>query len=239
MQWQFPESFPKLGIGEVHIWRVPLIRTEKELIEFKKILNQEEQDRAAKFKVKGAANSFMVARAILRKLLSGYLQIFPHDVVFQQNQYGKLYLDSSPLQFNLSHSRDLALFIFALNTTVGIDVEFVREDYEFTDIASKFFSRAESEALFSLPKNEQLQAFFNCWTCKEAFIKAKGVGLFCALDDFSVEVTSVKQGKMKLDLPNDELDSHGWFLEAIDPGDTYSGAFAIGARNYLVNFYSI
>jgi 4'-phosphopantetheinyl transferase len=239
MRWQSLETFPTLRANQIHIWRAPLVRAEKELIELKSFLNKEEQERAAKFIVERAANSFVVARGFLRKLLSKYLQIPPRDLIFQQNQYGKLYIESSSLQFNLSHSHNLALFIFTINASVGIDLEFIREDYKFSDIVRKFFSQKESAALFSLPKNEQVQAFFNCWTCKEAVIKAKGVGMFRALDDFSVEVSNNKWGKMILEDSSDMLESNAWSLEAINPGDEYSGAFAADLSDYSVDFYQI
>lgn len=230
MQWQSPKIFPILSSNQIHVWRTSLTRTEKELVELRELLSYEERTRAAKFINQRAANSFIVARSILRKLLSCYLQINSHDLIFRQNRYGKLYLDSSPLQFNLSHSHSLALFIFALNTPVGIDVEFIRNDYEFTDIVRKFFSETESKALFSLPEDTQRQAFFNCWTLKEAFIKAKGIGMFYALDKFSVEVISNKEGKMML---------NNWTLQVIDPAKTYAGAFAVDALEFLANFYQI
>jgi 4'-phosphopantetheinyl transferase len=239
MRWQSLGIFPTLHANQIHIWRAPLIRAEKELIELKSFLNKEEQERASKFIVERAANSFVVARGFLRKLLSKYLQISPQDLIFQQNRYGKPYLDFSPLQFNLSHSHDLALFIFAKNISVGVDVELIREDYDFVDIAEKFFSKAESTELLSLPKNEQVRAFFNCWTCKEAFIKAKGMGMFHALDKFSVEITGARFGRMGLKDGDDKLESDNWVLEAIDLGNKYAGAFAVDVSNYLVDFYDI
>ena len=239
MLWQSPKTFPILSKNQLHIWRAPLARQAAELVELKSFLNREEQLKAAKFIVKDAANSFIVARGLLRKLLANYLQVSPQDLVFEQNEHGKLYLESSSLQFNLSHSRSLSLFIFSIDNPVGVDVEFIRKDYEFFDIVKKFFSKKESEALFSLPADEQRQAFFNCWTCKEAFIKAKGVGMFCALDDFSVEVSNSKWGKMKLENSCDVLDSKGWSLEAIDPEKMYSGAFSTNMSEYRVDFYQI
>lgn len=240
MLWQSPKVFPTLQPNQVHVWRASLIRTEKELVELTELLSLEEKGRADKFLVKHAANSFIVARGILRKLLGQYLQCSAESLVFKQNQYGKLYLDTSSIEFNLSHSHDLALFIFALNASVGIDVEFIRSDYDFIDIAKKFFSKAEVTELLSLPKAEQSQAFFNCWTRKEAFIKAKGMGMFCALDKFSVEVNSYKEGKMRLvGDTNDMLDTKKWILEAINPASMYAGAFVVGLTSYAASFYEI
>ncbi len=239
MLWQLPKVFPELRQKHLHLWRASLIRDEPELTLLKSFLNQAERERAAKFVVKDAANNFVVARGLLRQLLANYLQVLPQSLVFERNQYGKLYLGSSGLQFNLSHTRDLALFVFARDNPVGVDVEFMRQDYEFADIVAKFFSPTECRALFSLPKSEQVQAFFNCWTCKEAFIKANGVGMFRALNDFAVEISSNKGGKIRLENFNDKLESNGWALELVDPGVSYSGAFATNFFDYCVDFYQI
>lgn len=232
MLWQTPNGFPTLSAGEAHIWRASLVGTEKELAEFSALLNQQELERAAKFVVPGIGDRFIMARGWLRQLLAKYLQVDARDLIFQQNKYGKLYLESSPLQFNLSHSHDLGLFVFALDMPVGVDVEFIRKGYEFRDIAQKFFSKEEAAALFALAPEIQEQAFFNCWSRKEAFIKALGVGLFRALDSFSVEVSSNKWGKLRLTDKN-------WALEAFDPAGSYAGAVVIGASEYVVSYYDV
>lgn len=239
MQWQFPKVFPRLQTNQIHVWRTSLKRTEKESLELIDLLDSKEKEHANRFIAKNAANNFIVARGILRKLLAGYLEILPQNLIFERNQYGKLYLDASPLQFNLSHSKDLALFIFALNYPVGIDVEFIRDDYDFADIAKRFFSKKEVAELFSLPEDEQLLAFFNCWSRKEAFIKAMGVGMFYTLDKFSVGVTSAKSGKIGFEHSSDELDTNNWVLEAIDPANGYTGAFVVGSSSYSVGFYQM
>ncbi|OGT09380.1 MAG: hypothetical protein A2V89_02745 [Gammaproteobacteria bacterium RBG_16_37_9] len=237
MLWQSPKNFQILKANQAHVWRATLIRTEKDLADLSSLLSPQEKERAAKYMVKKAADSFIISRAVLRALLAKYLQIEPQSIVFQQNKYGKLYLDSSLLQFNISHSHGLALFIFALNAPVGIDVEFVRHDYKFTDIAKKFFSKAEVAELFSLPVSQQIQAFFNCWSRKEAFIKALGEGMFSPLDEFSVEVSVSKEGQVRLSYANDDQEGKFWTLEALDPADEYSGAFAVGLAEYTTDFY--
>lgn len=240
MLWQVPDIFPNLNVGEVHIWRVPLVGTREDIAELSGLLNQQELERAAKFVVTGIGDRFIMARGMLRKLLAKYLCVDPKGLVFQQNKYGKLYLDFSRLQFNISHSHDLGLFIFALDMPVGVDVEFIREGYKFKDIAQKFFSQDEAAELFALAPEIQEQAFFNCWSRKEAFIKALGVGLFCALDSFSVEVSNSKWGKQRL-VYNDNIAcincAKKWSLEALDPADSYVGAMVVGAVEYVVNFY--
>ena len=237
MLWQSLKNFPTLKANQAHIWRASLTRNQVDLDKLLFLLNPEEKERAAKYIVKKAADSFIVSRAILRTLIAKYLQINSQSMVFQQNKYGKLHLNSSLLQFNISHSHGLALFIFALDTPVGIDVEFVRNDYEFADIANKFFSKTEVRELFSLPDGQQTQAFFNCWSRKEAFIKALGNGLFTALDKFSVEVSARKEGRVRLSDSGGGLDTQSWILEALDPANGYAGAFAVGSAEYAASFY--
>ena len=278
MLWKVPKKFPILKNGQVHIWRTSLMRSKNEREIFFRLLNLEERERASRFVIKDVANDFITARGILRILLSRYLDRNPGEVILQQNRYGKPCLESSPLKFNLSHSGGLALFIFALNRPVGIDVESIREIENFREIAEKFFAKKETEDLFLLPANEQQQAFFNCWSRKEAFIKAKGLGVYHGLKNFSVEVSSNKKGRIKLILDHDLYllssqkqqynpsskhvvasssphvavsssphvssgdpvfkNSHdSWSLEAIDPGEKYSGAFSVNASEYFFSLY--
>lgn len=237
--WQPPKIFPILKFGHIHIWRASLIYTEKEQQLFLGLLSSQEKERAAKYMVKHAASHFIVARGVLRILLARYLNVLPGQLVFHQNKYGKLYLEDYPVQFNLSHSQDLALFIFALNCPVGIDLEFIREDFDYVDIAKKFFAESEVESLFALPLHQQLQAFFNCWSRKEAFIKAIGTGMFTSLDKFSVEVFWQKNGPVRLTAAMDNVVLHpqAWSIEALDPADKYAGAFAARLSTYNVSFY--
>lgn len=249
MLWVPPKIFPTLELGVIHVWRASLRRSAEETQHFFQLLNPKEQERSAKFVVKNAANSFIVARGILRELLAKYLSVAPRDLVFDQNKYGKLYLQSAPIQFNLSHSHDLSLFAFTLHNPIGIDVEYIRNDYKYADIAKKFFSTKEATELSALPRSVQLSAFFNCWTCKEAFIKAKGCGMFLALDKFSVEITTKRTGRVGLVYPDDGVlgaaaDNYDWLLEALDPAREYAGALVVGGKakmepgvSYALSFY--
>ncbi|EKE00872.1 MAG: 4'-phosphopantetheinyl transferase [uncultured bacterium] len=237
MPWQSPQTFPILRTNQVHIWRAPLKRNKEELAQLSALLNSQEKARADKFIAEHAKNNFTTARGILRYLLAKYLQTNPQDLTFQQNQHGKLHLESSELQFNISHSRDWALFIFAMNQPVGVDIEFIRNDFDFAPIAQRFFSKKENMELLALPQDQQLRAFFNCWSRKEAFIKALGKGLFCALDGFSVEVSSKKEGKLQLHVADIEFDTKNWSLEALNPVEGYVGAFTTSLSEYKACLY--
>ena len=120
---------------------------------------------------------YVARRGILRELIGSYLDCDPAGVAFVHNAYGKPAIAQSDLRFNLSHSHGMALYAFCRYAEVGCDIE--RRDPKFAaeQIPERFFSPDEVRALRSLPLNEQTEAFFNCWTRKEAYIKAVGHGL--------------------------------------------------------------
>lgn len=242
MQWQSYKNFSELSNDQIHIWRMHLKQNSHQIFELAKLLNSKEQDRAERFKVEKARNNFIVARSALRLLLAKYLHTEPKEIIFEQNSYGKPLLKLNPIKFNISHSNDYALFIFAKNYHVGIDVECVRANFDFMTIAQKFFSPLEVIALLNIPQEQQLRAFFNCWSRKEAFIKGIGMGIFFALDKFTVEVCNKTSGKLKLSIAEEklpELQAINWSLEALNPGNDHVGAFAVSGQNYEINYYDL
>jgi 4'-phosphopantetheinyl transferase len=116
------------------------------------------------------------------------------------------------LQFNLSHSHDLALIAVAHDQPVGVDVEFIRSDTAVMQIADRFFAARESAALRALPEQQQRRAFFDTWTRKEAWLKARGVGLGGALDQCVDEQTD-------------------WLVQGLSVGPGYSAALAVGGAD--------
>lgn len=217
-------SMPKLQPEEVHIWQVALQQDIKLVQQLMTVLNSEEKQRAAKFLVSDAKNNFIIARAALRCLIANYLKCQPEAIILQQNPHGKLYLENNSLKFNLSHSRDLALFAFTLNRPVGVDIEFMRDKLFEEDIAQRFFAPAEVAALLALPQEKRKQAFFNCWSRKEAFIKAVGVGIFYPLDQFEVAVDCDATGEKSLHIHAATEQAKNWKLYALDIAKDYAAA---------------
>lgn len=242
MQWCSYENFPELAGNQIHIWRLKLKQNPQRISALAKLLDQKEQDRAERFKALQARNNFTIARGTLRLLLAQYLHLDPKEILFKQNNYGKLFLETDLLKFNISHSNNYALFIFAKNYQVGVDIERVRANFDFIAIAQKFFSPQEVIDLLATPKEQQLSAFFNCWSRKEAFIKGIGKGIFFALDKFAVEICTKTVGKLKLAIDAEklsELEQTNWSLEALNPGSDYVGAFAISGQDYKVSCYDV
>jgi len=171
---------------EVHVWYADFgdVREPNALTW---ILSPEEQDRASRFRVAAPRDQFLISRALLRLALAGYLRIDPRDVRFQTNEHGKPELRGTcELQFNLSHTDGAAAMAITRARAIGIDIERVRHDVQTLDIADRFFSSTESDWLHSQPPSKAGPSFFACWTAKEAYIKARGIGLSMPLQAFTV-----------------------------------------------------
>src|SRR5262245_61483501 len=156
---------------------------------------------------------YVVGRGILRKILSAYLAIGPGELRFTYNEYGRPAVSDDQndrgLNFNLSHSAELALYAVTGGRVVGIDIEYMREDFASLEIAEHFFSRDEVAALKSLPADQRTAGFFNCWSRKEAFIKAKGMGVSYPLDRFTVSLAPGEAPAL-LKVDDDKLEVALW-----------------------------
>lgn len=137
------------------------------------------------------------------------------------------------MRFNLSHSQGLALYALVLDRNVGVDVEALRTLADAEQIAERFFSPLERAELCALPRDEKQNAFFRCWTQKEAFIKAVGDGLSLALDRFDVRVSPHEAARLLRVDGDPERASH-WMMQSLDPGPGFLGALACDGFHQLV-----
>ena len=183
---------PLLKGNEVHIWRAYLNQAPSVVRSLLKTLTPDERRRAGKFHFLKDRDHFVVARGGLREVLSHYLPVQPYQISFSYNQYGKPMLSremfGESLRFNVTHSHEIALYAITRESEVGLDIEFIRDDIASLEIAERFFAPSEILMLRRLPPGLQTPAFFNCWTRKEAFIKALGEGLSHPLDQFVVSL---------------------------------------------------
>ena len=180
----------ELGPDEAHVWLAPLDVPADRVSALRALLNAGELARADRFLQPHHRIHSAVARGCLRSLLGCYLRVAPQSIEFQFNSHGKPSLsgghEHSGLRFNLSHSHGLALLAFARGRDLGVDIEKVRPERPAEPLAERFFAPAEAARLRSLPSAQKPQAFFECWTRKEAYIKARGQGLSLPLDSFQV-----------------------------------------------------
>jgi 4'-phosphopantetheinyl transferase len=224
--WSEPPESLSLATGDVHVWRVELNQPEPLLEKFRETLEEQELDRASRFHFEKHRRHFTAGRGVLRQLLSQYLGTKPEQLRLSYGAYGKPALNGehkdSRLRFNMSHSHEVALFAFAEDRELGVDVEHIRTDFASEEVARRFFSRREVETFNALPRHDQVAAFFKCWTRKEAFIKVIGKGLSQPLDKFDVT----------LGLPAALLwvsgdDASRWSLYDLEVGGDYAGALAV------------
>lgn len=176
--------------GQVHLWTQSLSIPEPQIQAFASCLSGDEIERARRFHFEIHRNRFIAARGRLRHILAAYLGRKPGDLVFTYGIYGKPALsgDAGNLAFNLSHSEDLAVYAILRNREIGIDVEQIREGPAEERIPEMFFSPSEVAALRALAPTQQVEAFYRCWTRKEAYVKARSEGLSIPLDSFDVSL---------------------------------------------------
>lgn len=215
------KEWEKLG-SEIHVWHAALDRDERDIARLQATLSADEKARAERFRFAKDKNHYTVARGLLRELLGKYLQQAPDSLEFSYGPHGKPALAgknaSSGISFNLSHSFGLAVYAFAKGRDLGIDVERVQPESAGEDIARRFFSPREVGDLRSLPPEARTEAFFLCWTRKEAYIKALGTGLYAPLDTFSV---NLRPGEPAEFLGG--VDSR-WHIAAFQPAEGYAAA---------------
>ena len=194
------------------------------------LLAASERARAARFLRDRDRHRFIVARARLRQLLAARLDLRPASVEFAYGAHGKPALAAgcadSNLRFNVSHCEGLAVYAFASGREVGVDVEAVRVLQDADDIAARFFSRHEYEAYLALDPRARPLGFFNCWTRKEAFIKAIGEGLSHPLDRFDVTLAPGEPPRIvRVDgMPGERS---GWTLRAFLPAPGFVAAVVV------------
>ncbi len=193
-------------------------------------MSADELERAGQFRFPKDRNDFIVSHGILREILAGYLDINPDGLRFIYNAYGKPSLEvegkSTNFHFNLSHSQELALFAVTQVGRIGVDVEFIRHEVAVDRTPESAFSPSEIESLRSLPEELQAKAFFQCWTLKEVFIKARGQGLSIPLDQFDVWFLPSQPVRL-LNKQWDTEEALQWTLRDLDVGDDYTAAIAI------------
>lgn len=246
------------------MWRVPLA-PRADIAAHIAILSPDEQERVQRFYYKQHAERYAVAHAVLRRTLAGYLDTDPRELRFTTGEHGKPELaalgaarsaasrsaasrsaasrsdldeSTAPLHFNLSHSGDLALIAVSQFGGVGVDVERWRTNVEHLEIAERFFSPFERDALRALSGNgddpePMLRGFFSTWSRKEAYLKATGHGISRGLHHFDVTLERADDLALPTELLADRLDPGAvarWNLShvAIDRG--YSAALVAERR---------
>jgi len=189
-RWNVPPDAFQAQLKEVHLWRVELDVTPSRLNDWQDMLSKDEQERVRRYRFPIHRHRFIVRRSALRTILSRYLAVPAAAVKLVYGTHGKPALSRpwNDLRFSSSHSLDLAVVAVAHGREVGVDLECVRPGMLDEEAPEEFFSAAEVLALRALPPHRRTEGFFDCWTRKEAYVKAKGLGLSLPLDSFDVSL---------------------------------------------------
>jgi 4'-phosphopantetheinyl transferase len=222
----------ELSPGEIHIWSLRLDPPAERVEQLGRSLAEDEWTRANRFRFDKHRRQYVVGRGALRTLLAAYLGTRPELVRFRYGPRGKPFLEQAgdlpgeSLQFNLSNSDEMALVGFVRGVEIGVDIEFRKPMPDCEEISERFFSLSEREVLRGLPREIKEEAFFNCWTRKEAYLKAVGEGLAAPLDSFDVTLAPGEPPRM-LTLEGDAARAARWTFQHFHPADQYIGALAI------------
>ena len=231
---------PELTKRDVHVWTAFLNQSGSQFQILSKVLSQEEQRRAARFRFERDMKRFIVGHGILRVLLGFYLNIESSRVRLSYGEKGKPTLadkwNTRIIHFNMSKSDDLALYAFTRDHEIGIDVERMRDIPEMDRIVERFFSVRENASFKTLPEDQKREGFFNCWTRKEAFLKATGDGLFYPLERFVVSLRPGEKTRI-LSINGDEKAGLKWLLKELKPAPGFVAAVAVLGQNLRFRFF--
>ena len=216
-----------LGSDEVQVWLATATPDEADLTTLVRVLNPDERRRAEQFSVGEPRRQFVFGRAVLRQLLGACLNVEPATLAFGRQPRGKPFLTrpalAGDLRFNLSHSGGMVAIALARGREVGVDIESIQRLDDWMLLAGRIFSSRELGELFSLPKSQQREAFFNGWTRKEACLKATGEGLSDDLPTIEVTLAPGKESEL-LGLPAGPEAARRWEIHAIPLPPGFAGA---------------
>jgi 4'-phosphopantetheinyl transferase len=189
-------------------------------------LNPVERAQASRFLLLKDRLAFSAGRVLVRKILSEYSIEPPGGWQFESNLYGKPAIIRFPgtadLRFNISHSTGIVVAAISLGREIGVDVEYIEQKADYLELARSQFSSAEIELLEALPQQRQTNAFFALWTLKEAYTKARGMGLSIAFSEFafSLEPLAISFSPQTAERPDD------WFFWQDQPSSSHLLAIA-------------
>lgn len=227
--WKLPRAELALHEGDVHVWKAALDISWEHVSNLATLLSEDEMVRAHRFHFARDQRRFIVARGILRQILGSYTGLPPQSLRLQYGEYGKPALTADCggtwLQFNLAHAHERVFYGLTRGMKIGIDLERVRAHFASLQIAERFFAPAEVATLKTITGKARVDAFFNCWTRKEAYIKAQGTGFSLPLDQFEVSLHPDEPAALLKAVDGQE--NTQWTLAAIETEPGYVAALAV------------
>ena len=244
-----PSQHPALPSGEVHLWALHLDLSPGQRVELAATLSPDELARAARFHFAGDRQRWIAARGRLRHILGRYLQRDPASLAFAyacacgeprctQPHRKPVLAGDTWLNFNLAHARDLALVAVARDRRVGVDLEYRRPADELLPLADTICAPAELAALRGLPPAARATALLALWTCKEAYLKARGIGLLLAPQEVELALTPAGPPRL-VRVSGDATEAARWSVADVPYGPGQIAALAVEGQPALIRYWSL
>ncbi|CAI8932777.1 4'-phosphopantetheinyl transferase family protein [Methylocaldum szegediense] len=225
-----PNAIQRPSGNEVHVWHLNLAVTPVDQEALWNTLDPSERNRCSKFRSELHKQRFIATQGTLRTLMSRYLGLPPHTLRFERSEHGKPRLAGTEpdqgLVFNVSHSGDRALFAVGSDMALGVDIEVRRPLAHVDGLVERCFAPSERDRWQALPPSRQLAAFFDVWTCKEAFIKAVGRGLGLGLTRCILSPDEIPRWE---EIPESCGPPDDWSLRKLNLGEDVSAALCARA----------
>lgn len=218
---------------DVDLWYVfsEEVRDAATLERYARLLAPDERARHGRFVFAKDRHQFLVTRGVIRTLIGGYLGIDPAACGFETDRYGRPSLcrpSGTGLAFNIAHTGGMIACAVARESEIGVDAEDASRPIDL-DVARRFFSAEEADAIDALPGAERAERFFEYWTLKEAYIKARGLGLALPLDGFSMHLDGAAAASIRLSAAIDD-DAQTWQFARFRPSPRHRLALAVRRR---------
>lgn len=211
------------------------IRDPQLLAAYREVMVQEEREKQQRFHFERHRHQYLIARVLLRTTLSRYTGIAPDELQFSINPYGRPELHAAeglpPLRFNLSHTRGIVVCAVALEKDIGVDVEDTGRKVGL-ELADRFFSDKEKRDLHAVDLSVRRTRFFEYWTLKEAYVKARGMGLAIPLDRFSFRIEEHRPLSISFENPSMDRPEE-WLFWLLQAAERYRVGLAVRGGAHL------
>lgn len=231
----------KLDSNEIHLWlTVPdEIQQPKLLTAYDQLLTEEERAQQQRFRFAKHRHQYLVTRALVRTTLSRYINLEPHLWRFSKNAYGRPEISIPtglpPLRFNLSHTEGLIICGVVLTQDIGVDVENIERQGATVEIAERFFSTQEVNDLHLVSELNRQDRFFDYWTLKESYIKARGMGLSLPLEQFTFHISEDQPLRISF-APQLHDNPEQWQFWLLKPTPCHTVAISVRRKNHTDNY---
>ncbi|EMR74215.1 phosphopantetheinyl transferase [Thaumarchaeota archaeon SCGC AB-539-E09] len=235
--WNSPSNSLKRLKKEIHVWKIDLKKQKKIFNEMYSILSEKERTRVKSLRFKKDRIRYTIGQSALRNILAEYLELGPEEVCFSYMSTGKPKLESQKkIQFNFSHSKDLAIFALNEKHRLGIDIEFEKEISELEKMIKYYCTNQEKATIKKLPNEKQKSAFYRFWTQKEAYLKGVEYGL-----KYPLNIVDINMYLRNSPVLNGELKGNkntNWSIISFRPEPDYMASLFFNYNKKKIFFYN-